>query len=215
MGILAPGIMDALANLNDRVIAIEEKIDDSTIDDLKGVLDSQTLIDELLVKNSDDIISMKKVKQENDDAIKNLVSIIEVLDRELEVRTEELKKHNDAVHLKQKETIKIICKHFNRGYCKRKSLCWYFHLTDICKIFLKDGKCSVKDCFSRHPNFCKFQKQGCNRGSLCDYLHRNSDKKDETFEKDSSKNYDDIEVALDNIRIGNIDMEIETIVEDP
>ena len=47
------------------------------------------------------------------------------------------------------------------------------------------------------------------------YLSRNSDKKDEKFEKDSSKNYDDREIALDKIRIDNIDMEIETIVDDP
>ena len=47
-------ILNALANLNERVISIEEKIDESKIDDLKGVLDSQTLIDELLVKNSDE-----------------------------------------------------------------------------------------------------------------------------------------------------------------
>ena len=96
------------------------------------------------------------MKQENDDAIKDLVSKIEILDRELEVRTEELKKQNDAVHLKQREASQIVCKHFNRGYCKRKSFCWYFHPSDTCKIFLKDGKCEVQDCFSRHPKLCKY-----------------------------------------------------------
>ena len=107
----------------------------------------------------------------------------------------------------------------NRGYCKRKSLCWYFHTTDICIIFLKDGKCSVKDCFSRHPNFCKYQKKGCNRGSSCVYLHSNSDKKadvniepDHNISENDHKNYDDSEAASDEIMSNDIDMKLKPLL---
>ena len=91
-------ILDALANLNERVIAIEVKIDDSKIDDIKEVIDGQTIIDALLVKNSDDIVIMKKVIQKNDDSIRNIVSKIEKLDKELEARTVELKKQNNVIN---------------------------------------------------------------------------------------------------------------------
>ena len=146
---------------------------------------------------------MKKVKQENDDSIRNIVSKIEAHDKELEARTEDLKKHNNVVNQKRNEARHIVCKLYNRGCCKRKSLCWYFLPTDICKILLKDGKCSVKDCFSRHPNFCKYQKQGCNRVSACVYLHSNSDKKvdaniepDINISENDHKNYDDSEYPM-------------------
>ena len=162
----------------------------------------------------------KAFPHHNNDSIRNIVSKIQVLEKELEARTEDLKKQNNVINQKRNQANQIVCKHSNRGYCKRKSLCWYFHPTDICKIFLKDGKCSVKDCFSRHPNFCKYQKQGCNRGSSCVYLHSNSYKKaDVNIEPDINiseidhKNYYDSEAASDEIISNDIDMEIETIVD--
>ena len=56
--------LDVIANLNERVTATEEKNNDSKIYDLKDVLDSETIGDEFLVNNSNDIISMKKNTQE-------------------------------------------------------------------------------------------------------------------------------------------------------
>ena len=51
------------------------EIDDSKIDVIQEVIYSHTIIDELIGKNSDDIVIMKKVIQENDDSIRNIVCI--------------------------------------------------------------------------------------------------------------------------------------------
>ena len=67
-------ILDAVKNLNERLEAIEKKMDDESINDMKDILESQALIDEVIVKKSDDIALMKKIKWENKDAIKSLES---------------------------------------------------------------------------------------------------------------------------------------------
>ena len=102
-------ILNAVKNLNERVLAIEQKIVDGKIEEIKDILDSQTIIDELLVKNSDDIESMKKVKGDNDDAIKNLATKIEVLDEEIKKQTKELNEHNDKEKGEQIVDRKIVC----------------------------------------------------------------------------------------------------------
>ena len=56
--------------------AIEKKIDDEKMDDLKDIRESQGIIDEVLVKTSDDVALMKKQKEENNHAIKLLESKI-------------------------------------------------------------------------------------------------------------------------------------------
>ena len=57
-------MLNAIKNLNGRLEAIEEKVDDNKIKDLKDILESQSLIDEIVVNNSDDIAIMKKVEDE-------------------------------------------------------------------------------------------------------------------------------------------------------
>ena len=48
---------------------IEKKMDDESTNDLKDILESQPLIDQVILNNSDDIALMLKIKQENKDAI--------------------------------------------------------------------------------------------------------------------------------------------------
>ena len=134
--------------------AIEKKMDDESINDIQDILESQALIDEVIVKNSDDIAFMKKIKWENKDAIKSVESKIEKLDKEIEKRNiydqdDQSKKENEGD--KDLEKQNIVCSCYNRGHCKYKSKCSYIHPRNICKIFLKDGKCQVRDCCSRHP----------------------------------------------------------------
>ena len=40
--------------------------------EVQDILKSQTMIDEIIVKNSDDILILKKAKDENSDAIRHL-----------------------------------------------------------------------------------------------------------------------------------------------
>ena len=199
-------ILDAVKNLNKRLVAIEEKMDDDKIKDLKDILESQNMIDEIIVKNSDDIELMKKVKDENEDAIKSLESKIEELDNEIQKRNKEfqnLNQHKIKENEKQLENQQIVCRYYNKGYCRRKSWCRYIHPENVCKIFLKDGKCFVRDCSSRHPKNCKYEKQACFRGDMCAYLHIDSEQTVDN--QDDINNKEDLERVDDDAKdsIGN------------
>ena len=216
-------ILDAVKNLNERLEAIEEKIDTGKIDDIKDILDSQVMIDAIIVKNSDDITVMKKVKEENGDAIKMLETKIDLLDQEIQKRNEEIQNLNKHEHKENEEKIEnkqIMCKYYNRGYCKNKTRCRYVHPQNVCKIFLKDGKCCVRDCSSRHPKKCKYFKQGCNRGDRCAYLHNASDQiegklnnsNDKTDKKTVDHDENDVlvnETKVDSSVIGDNEINVE------
>ena len=63
-------ILDSVQNLNVRLEALEEKIDDDKMKDLKDILESQSMLDEIVVKNSDDIVLLVKLKEANEVKIK-------------------------------------------------------------------------------------------------------------------------------------------------
>ena len=48
------------------------------------------------------------------------------------------------------------CRYHNRGYCKLKGNCNFFHSTSICQQFLDDRECQKKGCIERHPRDCRF-----------------------------------------------------------
>ena len=154
-------ILEAVANLNERLAKIEEKIDNQNVDEVKEILNSQAIIDKIIVKNSDDILQIQKVKEENADILKGLKERIDILDDEAK-----------EIIREKKETYR--CRYHNRGYCKNKGLCLFFHPTEICPAFLRDGKCLLINCSSRHPKTCKFWKRGyCYRGEECAFNHDN------------------------------------------
>ena len=167
-------ILEAVRNLNERLEVIEGRVDDDKINDLKEIIEFKAMIDEELVKNSDDIALMNKMKQENNDSLKLLKSKIDILDKEIEKRGTEPNNSSEVnrKHIEKKENNNTVCKYYNRGYCKHKSWCWNFHAEDVCKIYLQDGKCFEKNCLSRHPNQCRYFKSGCKRANDCAYLHK-------------------------------------------
>ena len=76
------------------------------------------------------------------------------------------------------------CRYYNRGHCKFKEKCNYFHSSSVCDTFLKDGICQEKGCNERHPKDCRYWTrniEGCNRKENCDYLHNNSKKLSDTL----------------------------------
>ena len=79
-------ILEAIKYLNERLEAIIEKNDDEQMKDVKNIVESQAMIDELIVKNADDIISINKLKNDNSDAIKTLEAKIDLIDEEIGVR---------------------------------------------------------------------------------------------------------------------------------
>ena len=70
------------------------------------------------------------------------------------------------------------CRYFNRGYCKFKENCRFFHSSVICEDFLEIGICkSSEGCIKRHPKNCRYwckRAEGCRRGENYEFLHLES-----------------------------------------
>ena len=59
---------------------------------------------------------------------------------------------NGKIQESRKKKTPILCKFFNRGYCKHKEECSEKHNNEVCD----DNECSEIECDKRHPNPCKF-----------------------------------------------------------
>ena len=108
---------------------------------------------------------------------------------------------------------KIICKHFDNGYCRFKEECRFLHLKENCE----SDQCDLNVCLKRHPKFCKyFRRKKCKFGDECLFKHKNGlimqrDKGDKMDElKDKLK---DMEKTLKNFMTENRkkDSEIEQL----
>ena len=78
-------VIEALENLNQRFSSIENSIEPEQLKDIKDIIDSQSVIDEQIVKNSDDIKKLLKWKNSNLEAIEQLHHKIKIVeDREKE-----------------------------------------------------------------------------------------------------------------------------------
>ena len=62
--------------------------------------------------------------------------------------------------------IPVKCKYYNKGFCKYREECNYFHPKDVCQ----EVNCNNKKCKKRHPKQCRY-KDECRRRSLCMYSH--------------------------------------------
>ena len=76
-------ILEAIKYLKERMEHMLKKFDDEKTDDVNEILESQVMIDALVVKNSDDIILIKKLRDENSVAIKTLESKIDDINKEI------------------------------------------------------------------------------------------------------------------------------------
>ena len=76
----------------------------------------------------------------------------------------------------EKEDIQTVirkCRYFNRGYCKYKEECKYYHSRHICEKYLENNICNNDRCTKRHPKHCRYwarSPEGC-RYDACQYLH--------------------------------------------
>lgn len=88
-------ILQAIKYLNERVEDIIEKTKNS--DEVKNIIESQSMIDEIIVKNTDDIAKIKKTKEENAVAIQCLETRIEKIDKEIETTKKTIQEKVDIV----------------------------------------------------------------------------------------------------------------------
>ena len=154
------GIVQMLKDLKVRVGVLENKSKDKEIEEIKEILEAQAVIDEILVANSD---AIKRIDKEIKSFVADKVSAHEPNNAE---------QTNPSRESERKSTKK--CKFYNAGFCKYKlKKCRFLHPESICKEYLKNMKCELKDCVDRHPKICKWLKTklGCQRGEEFDYLH--------------------------------------------
>ena len=89
------------------------------------------------------------------------------------------------------------CRYNDRGFCKSKLDCVYYHSNTICDKLLLNGQCpQPKTCLSRHPRDCKHwtgDTRGCLRENLCKYMH-NSTKKGINIKTKKNNNESDSKV---------------------
>ena len=99
-----------------------------------------------------------------EDKLENLVVTVQDCDkRETEREKTQLKKRK--------------CRYFNRGFCKYKERCKFYHSPVICKEYLEEGMCKKVACSQRHPKVCKYwsgRPEGCRRDDSCQYLHQST-----------------------------------------
>ena len=126
-------------------------------------------MDQLVVKNSDYIIAIRKRKDENQLAIKTLEAKIEFMEKEigetiqnieakLDQTSEEDKVPENGIDDKSENVVKdISCKYFNRGFCKKQKCCFFQHKSDeICENHLEGRRCGNNKGERRHPQSCRY-----------------------------------------------------------
>ena len=146
----------AFKDLTERVKALEEKAKSDDRKEIMEIIETQRIIDEILVANSD---AIKKINSE----------MVYIQNNHTVEKEKELTTQNGV----KKGRIKR-CRYFNKGHCKYREKCKFYHPKTICKNYLESGKCESTDCSDRHPKLCRFwskNKAGCRRGSDCDFLH--------------------------------------------
>ena len=177
------GVVKLVKDLKLAVEALHKK---DKVDEIQEILDAQTVIDEIIVANSD---SIKNIDKEIKELINNKTKA-ETADGFVKIDTvdKKVKESNNSENLEvsgMKENKGKKCRQFNGGYCKYKAKCRFAHPEHICKEHIKNGTCDKKGCKDRHPKTCKWlsSRVGCKREG-CNYLHvkfATSDKKQSTI----------------------------------
>ena len=169
------GIIATVKALKETVERLEKKMSKDENNEIKDIMETQRVIEEVIVANGDaikridreikkiskeaskDISDPKESRKTQPDAVQNRASEKDIVNADdLLVSRKKLKR----------------CRYNNRGYCKYKNKCRFTHVNEVCHDYLKHKKCDKKECEGRHPKACKWDQQsGCRRGVDCQYLH--------------------------------------------
>ena len=129
----------------------------------------------------DDFQVLVEKQRAVDEAIAANSAAISEIDKEIKV----LSKETTSSEGRYIEGRVRKCRYYDRGHCKYKRGCKYFHPRDICSDYLQKGQCEIKNCMDRHPKVCKFwskSKGGCKRDTSCDFIHVTLAQNDENRE---------------------------------
>ena len=90
-------MLEAIKYLDERIKDIIGQAKDDKFNQVDNILESQAMIDEIVVKNSDAIIVLKKRKEDNAAAIKRLDTKIDNIDKEMEKTKKLIHEKQDMV----------------------------------------------------------------------------------------------------------------------
>ena len=160
------------------VEVLEKKTPPDDNHEIKEIIETQKVIDEIIVANADAIKRIDKELKKSE------------LKTYVEAKDTPSKGHVDVDGVVG-ERKKKRCRYFNRGFCRYFDKCRFGHPIDICKDYLRDDKCERKECCDRHPKRCKWDNsdRGCRRGSECLYLHKPNASKTDKEKSSELKNY--------------------------
>ena len=156
------GLVRTIIDLKLRAESLEQNLQENQKDDVGELIEKQKRVDEAIAANTE--------------AIVNIYQEIKILS------TNQIKAYTVNIENSNKGRKDRKCRYYNRGHCKQKEGCQFFHPGDICSIYLEGGKCVAKECVYRHPKTCKYwlkSKAGCTREGFCDFLHASIPQNDE------------------------------------
>ena len=84
------------------------------------------------------------------------------------------------------------CRYYDKGFCRNRENCLYYHPTDDCQNNCKNKKCSL-----RHRNVCRY-KTHCyfNINGKCEYLHLETEVLEEAMAVNDNDNLEAHKVIL-------------------
>ena len=142
-------ILEAIKYLKEQVedIVKKDKVMNEKDVDVDRILESQAMIDELLVKNCDDILRIKKMKEENADNIK-------VLDKKIDKIDKKINKEKDKIEMNM-DRVRNVSKSSNFGKLLNCNLCE----NTFCRFV--DLETHIRTC---HENHEMFTCEQCDKG---------------------------------------------------
>ena len=181
-------MVSTVKDLKASLEALERKVDTRQNDEFREILETQTVIDEVIVANSDAIQRIKQemrgikctenTNKEDDNKPKHKkVECSKVRNnhpgqKEVTAETKDKEEACETIRETEVERKRKRCRYYNRGFCKYTTKCKFVHPTETCKVYLSGKICDKSDCEFRHPKICKWleSKGGCKR-ETCDYRH--------------------------------------------
>jgi antitoxin component YwqK of YwqJK toxin-antitoxin module len=140
-----------------------------------------------LEKNQDNVATIMNIQRIVDDAIKANAAAIKKIEEEIMDLNNLMKQKHvqkdigedgkvDAKDNNEQSKSCTVrkCRYYDRGHCKYKLRCRYFHQRGICQAYFENGKCDRNNCVERHPKTCKYwlkSKEGCKRKTACNFMH--------------------------------------------
>ena len=76
-------ILESIQFLNERIKDNADKVKEDESEEVENIIETQSMIDQIIVKNSDDRLIIKKIKEENAIAIKLLENKIDKIDKDI------------------------------------------------------------------------------------------------------------------------------------